>query len=86
MSLYGVKLTKKVLTVANSFPFLLTAVLPFADMILLTSSTASALVIASILSIKILGETFNCKYDFTAMLFISLGCGLMILQTNTQAV
>jgi len=55
-------------------------------MILLASSTASAMVISSLMSIFILGETFICKYDLTAMVFISVGCALMILQTHIQIV
>lgn len=61
-------------------------VLPFADIVLLASSTGLAMIFSSLLSIFILGETFICKYDLTAMVLIAVGCTLLVLQSHIQHV
>ena len=57
-------------------------VLPFADLVLLASNSATAIIGSSLLSICLLGERFLWKYDLTAMFFIILGCTLSIVQSN----
>jgi hypothetical protein len=59
-------------------------VLPFCDMSLLTTTCSLAILFNCYLSIKLLGETFSCKYDLTAALLICAGSLLTIFQMNTE--
>ena len=56
--------------------------LPFADLVLLASNSATAIVTSAIFSICLLGEKFMWKYDLTALFLIILGNTLTIIQSN----
>ena len=58
-------------------------ILPFADLTLLASSSAIAIMISACLSIIFLGEVFIWHYDLTAMALIITGSTLIILQSDT---
>ena len=57
-------------------------VLPFADLVLLASNSATAIVTSACFSICLLGEKFMWKYDLTALFLIILGNTLTIVQSN----
>ena len=57
-------------------------VLPFADLVLLASNSATAIVTSACFSICLLGEKFMWKYDLTALFLIILGNTLTIIQSN----
>ena len=61
-------------------------VLPFADMVLLSCNTATAIISSSLFAICFLGEKFNWKYDFIALALIVVGNTLTVLQTNKEAI
>ena len=56
--------------------------MPFADLVLLASNSATAIVTSAIFSICLLGEKFMWKYDLTALFLIILGNTLTIVQSN----
>ena len=58
------------------------AVLPFADMVLLTCNSATAILVSSGLAICLLGEKFVWKYDLTALFLYIIGGTLTIVQAN----
>ena len=60
------------------------AVLPFADMTLLTSHTATGTLVAQLLAVWFLDEVFVWKYDFTALMLIIVGGVLTILQSDMR--
>ena len=70
--------------VANSNYYL--DVLPFADMVLLSCNTATAIISSSLFAICFLGEKFNWKYDFIALVLIIIGNTLTVLQTNKEPI
>ena len=49
-------------------------VLPFCDIVLLSTSTATGIIMSSILAIKYLGEKPVWKYDITSISLIVVGC------------
>ena len=57
-------------------------VLPFADLVLLASNSATAIIASSVIAICVLGEKFIWKYDLTALFLIILGNTLTIVQSN----
>ena len=57
-------------------------VLPFADLVLLASNSATAIIASSLLAICILGEKFVWKYDLTAIFLIIIGNTLTIVLSN----
>ncbi len=50
------------------------AVLPYADLVLLTSSSATAIIFGIILSVLVLYEKFTVKQDLPAVILIVIGC------------
>lgn len=58
------------------------AVLPYADLVLLSSGAASAIVFGIILSVYILGEKFDLRYDLPGVLLTCTGCILTVLNAN----
>lgn len=57
-------------------------ILPFCDLVLMSSSSAAAIIFGVILSVFWLNETFVWRYDMTAVLVIILGSFLTVLQSN----
>jgi O-antigen ligase len=57
-------------------------VLPYADIVLLTSTSATAIVFGIILSVYAIGERFKLKSDLPPILFIIIGCILIITFAN----
>ena len=60
------------------------AVLPFCDLVLLSTLTAAGIVISTLLAIKYLGETFVCKYDLPSFTLIILGCTTIVVLSNQE--
>jgi hypothetical protein len=60
------------------------AVLPFADVTLLTTVCAFGILFTTMLSICLLGETFVWKYDLVATILVIVGSTLTILQMNIR--
>ena len=61
---------------------LMVLILPFCDLVLMSSSSAAAIMFGVILSVFWLNETFVWRYDMTAVLVIILGSVLTVLQSN----
>ena len=59
-------------------------VLPYVDLTLLACNAATAIIVNMILSTRILGEEFICKYDLTAMIFIATGSIIIATQAHTE--
>ena len=57
-------------------------ILPFCDLVLMSSSSAAAIIFGVILSVFWLNEPFVWQYDMTAILVILLGSVLTVLQSN----
>ena len=57
-------------------------VLPFADLVLLASNSATAIIASSLIAICVLGEQFIWRYDLSALFLIILGNTLTIVQSN----
>lgn len=53
------------------------------DLTLISANSAVNIVATIILSTNILGEKFIWQYDLLALLLISLGCALIVLNANT---
>jgi hypothetical protein len=60
------------------------AVLPYADVTLLTTICAFGILFTTLLSICLLGETFVWKYDLVATLLVITGSVTTIMQMNTK--
>ena len=58
------------------------AVLPFCDLVLLSTLTAAGIVISTLLSIRYLGERFICKYDLPSFTLIIIGCTTIVALSN----
>lgn len=58
------------------------AVLPFADIVLLTSSSATAIIFGIILSVWVLGEPFTANRDLPAVILIIIGCLMTVTFAN----
>mmetsp|Transcript_104075 Transcript_104075/g.143999 ORF Transcript_104075/g.143999 Transcript_104075/m.143999 type:complete len:111 (+) Transcript_104075:99-431(+) len=61
------------------------AVLPYADMVLFCTIGCMTLIFNSLLSYKLLNESFT-RYDLVAVLLIMTGTSLVVLQTHKQEV
>ena len=59
---------------------------PFADIVLLSFNSATAIIIQVALSMLLLKEVFVCKYDLPALFLIILGSSLIILTANFSEV
>jgi len=66
---------------ASILIFLL-AISPFADIVLLSANSATAIVVQVILALVFLNEVFICKFDLPALLLILLGSWLIIHTAN----
>ena len=55
------------------------AVLPFVDVVVLSTGTGISLICNTVLSIWFLGERFNLKYDLPAFILIIAGCATIVL-------
>ena len=60
--------------------------LPFVDMSLLACNAATAIIANVILSTKVLGERFVCKYDLTALVLIATGVFMIVWKGHTDPV
>ena len=58
--------------------------LSIADMTLLAGNATTAIIMTQILSMCILGEKFFCIYDFPALLFMSIGCIMIVVNGNVS--
>ena len=65
---------------------LLLVMLPFADLVLLTCNSATAILISSGFAICLLGEPFIRSYDLTALVLIITGGTLTIIQSNKERI
>ena len=61
-------------------------VLPYADLVLLSSNSAMALLYNLFFATCLLKETFHWQYDLSAIVLIIMGVSLTILQSNKQEV
>jgi hypothetical protein len=59
------------------------AVLPYADLVLLSSSSATAIIFGIVLSVYMLGEKFDMKHDLPGVLLTCTGCILTVMNANT---
>ena len=60
------------------------AVLPFADLVLLSTITAAGIVFSTLLSVKFLKEKFICKYDLPSFTLIIIGCTIIVALSNQE--
>lgn len=58
------------------------AATPFADIVLLSFNSASAILFQIVLALFFLNEVFICKFDLPALLLIMLGSTCIILTAN----
>ena len=54
-------------------------VLPYADLVLISTNMITGIIFNTFISIKFLGEEFMCKYDFSALSMMSIGALIIIL-------
>ena len=54
-------------------------VLPYADLVLISTNMISGIIFNTIISIKFLSEQFLCKYDFPALAMMSIGALIIVL-------
>ena len=59
------------------------AVLPYADLVLLSSTSATAIIFGIMLSVSWLGEKFDTKKDLPAIGLICLGCLMTVIFANS---
>ena len=57
-------------------------VMPFCDIVLLSTSTATGIIMSSVLAIKYLGEKPVWKYDITSITLIVSGCLAIVCLSN----
>ena len=57
-------------------------VTPFADVVLLSFNSASAIVINVLLAIIVLNEVFICRYDLPALTLIIAGSACIVMTAN----
>ena len=60
------------------------AVLPYADVTLLSTICSFGILFTALLSICLLGETFVWKYDLIATLLVITGSVTTVVQMNTK--
>ena len=53
-----------------------------ADLTLLASNATTAIIMTQIISMFFLKEEFMCFYDFPALLLMSIGCFMIVLNAN----
>lgn len=58
------------------------AITPFADIVLLSFNSATAIIIQVLFALIFLNEVFICKYDLPALILIIFGSSLIILAAN----
>ncbi len=58
-------------------------VLPFADLVLISSNGITAITFNTFLSIKFLGEKFIWRYDVPAFAFMGFGAITIVLLAST---
>lgn len=58
------------------------AMTPFADIVLLSFNSATAIIIQVLMALVFLNEVFICKYDLPALVLIIFGSSLIILSAN----
>ena len=54
-------------------------VLPYADLVLISTNMISGIIFNTLISIKFLNEQFLCKYDFPALGMMSIGALIIVL-------
>ena len=59
------------------------AVLPYADLVLVSTNSISAIAYNTLLSIKCLGEKFVCKYDLPAFALMGAGAITIVMLAST---
>lgn len=62
------------------------AVLPFADLVLLSSHSCWAVVFGQVLAVLILKEKFIMRYDLPALAFIITGALLIVCNANYETI
>ena len=50
----------------------------------MASTSANVIIAAVVLSCCILGEQFIVRYDLPAIIFITLGCGTLVMNANME--
>ena len=60
------------------------AVMPFVDMVLLSTNTAAGILMSTLISIKFLKEKFICKYDLPSFILIVTGCTTIVVLSNKE--
>ena len=59
-----------------------TQCLKYLDLTLVAANSASCIIAAIVLSTQVLGEKFILRYDLPALIFISAGCAVLVLNAN----
>ena len=59
-------------------------VLPYADLVLISTNAITAIIFNTFLSIKYLGEQFVWKYDVPALSLMSIGGLIIVLLANSD--
>ena len=54
-------------------------VLPYADLVMVSTNMISGIIFNTFISIKFLDEIFLCKYDFPALSMMSIGALVIVL-------
>ena len=62
------------------------AVLPFADLVLLSTNCAWAVIFSQVLAITILKEKFVMRYDLPALVLIITGCLTIVFNANYEVI
>lgn len=62
------------------------AVLPFADLVLLSTNCAWAIVFGQILSVAVLKERFMWRYDLPALFLVITGCLTIVFNANYETI
>ena len=60
------------------------AVLPYADLVLLSTLTAVGIVFSTLLAVRFLQEKFICKYDLPSFTLIIMGCTAIVCLSNQE--
>ena len=58
--------------------------LPYCDLVLLSTSSCLAIVFGNILAIKFLGEKLVWKYDLSSFILIVVGCMAIVLLSEAD--
>ena len=58
--------------------------LPYADLVLLSTASCLSIVFGNVLAIKFLGEKLVWRYDLASFVLIVVGCGAIVLLSEAD--